>query len=80
MEREAETTELKKWLVSEESPEERQALVDEGAKGARAIYGLDVPRNIEVLCKEAVTTYSADYEDHEADLLRHTRSEGGTSY
>jgi hypothetical protein len=68
--------EYRKALAEGDTPEERQTLVDSGVKGAREVFSLDVPRDIAVLGKDVAAVYEEQYANHEAELLRHARSEG----
>jgi len=75
-ERAAKSEELRRLLAASDTKEEREALVAEGVTGARALFGLEAPRDVTALGKDAAAAYEEGFADHEADLLRHARAEG----
>jgi len=64
---------LKQLLAAEDTPDERQSLVDSGIEGARRLYNLDPPAAI---LKHQQAAYEERFSGHEQDLLLYARSEG----
>jgi hypothetical protein len=72
-ERERLTRELRELVASQDTPEERERLVESGIKGARQLYNLAPPPEVPAF---QLQQYEEEYSGHEQDLLLWSRSEG----